>query len=238
MKQTIRLLVTGTLAALIALPAAAYDSKTWVLRAGIGMVEPKSHNFNLGSLDLGGGISLTSATVEVDSATSLTFSGTYMFTKHWGLDFLAAAPFEHDIDVAATISDGGTTESGRVKIGEVEQVPPTVSLQYHFAADATIQPYIGLGVNYTTFSGHKLTSEAQDAGILAMKLDDSVGVAAQIGLDWMLGDNWLVNVDVRWIDIEADATLTIDDGTGPVTGEIGGIQIDPWTYCLDVGYRF
>lgn len=238
MKRTMRLLAVGALAAMIAMPAAAHEAGTWVLRAGVGVVQPKSNNFALGSVDLGGGITLDSATVEVDSAVSLTLSGTYMFTQNWGLDILASWPFKHDIDIEATISDGVTTESGEVPLGETQHLPPTFSVQYHFAPDAEFQPYVGLGLNYTTFFSEELTSDAQAAGVLGLNLDDSFGVAAQLGADWLLGDKWLVNLDVRWIKIESDATLTIDDGTGPMTGEIGAIKIDPWVYSLNIGYRF
>ena len=42
--------------------------------------------------------------------------------------------------------------------------------------------------------------------------------------------NWFMNVDVRYISIESDASL---NGVG-----IGTVEIDPWIVGLNVGTRF
>lgn len=238
MKRATKSIAAAALAATVAIPAAAHEAGTWVLRGGVGTVAPKSNNLNLGSLDVGGGISLSSASVEVDDGTSLTLSGTYMFTENWAFDVLAAWPFKHDIDVAATIDDGTQVVSGSIPLGETEHLPPTFSVQYHFSPDAVFQPYAGVGLNYTTFFSEEVSSAAQAAGLSNLELDDSFGVAGQVGADWVFDNGWLVNFDVRWLNIESDATLTVDDGTGPVRGEIGSVEIDPWVYSLNLGYRF
>ncbi len=54
------------------------------------MVDPKSDNL----VDSDG---VDTIKVQVDSGTSLTLSGTYMFTRNWAFDILAAYPFSHDI---------------------------------------------------------------------------------------------------------------------------------------------
>ncbi len=218
--------------------ASAHEAGEWVLRAGVGQVAPKSGNLNIGSIDLGGGVSLDSASIEVDDGTSLVLSATYMFTDNWALDILAAAPFKHDIDVKASITAGGDTVAGSVPIGDTSHLPPTVSVQYHFSPGGQFQPYAGLGVNWTTFFDEGLTDDAIAVGFEDLSLSSSFGVAAQVGADWMLGDRWLVNLDLRWINIESDVKVTLDDGSGPFTGELGTVEIDPWVYQLNVGYRF
>ena len=95
-----------------------------------------------------------------------------------------------------------------------------------------------MGLNWTLFFDEGLTSDAQAVGFEDLSLDDSFGVAAQVGADWMIGERWLVNLDLRWINIESDVTVTLDDGSGPVTGKLGTVEIDPWVYQLNVGYRF
>ena len=62
----------------------------------------------------------------------------------------------------------------------------------------------------------------------------------QIGLDWLIGD-WVVNANVRYIQIETSARIGGDlaqalAGTG--AADIGDVKIDPWVYSLNVGYRF
>jgi outer membrane protein len=232
MKSLKHLLVAAGLLALVAAPALAYDEGTWIFRAGVGTAQPKSDNY---SETIDG----TSLSVDVDNGTSMTLSGTYMFTERWALDILASLPFSHDID--ATLDDG--IDSVTVPLAETKHLPPTVSIQYHFAPDANFQPYVGLGANWTTFFDTDLDSDtAALLGLEKLELDDSFGVAAQLGGDWRISDRWLLNIDVRYIDIETDTTIfAIDDTVDPPVTEkldIGTVEIDPWVYSINLGYRF
>ena len=212
MKSSKYLLAAGALLALVASPAFAYEAGTWVLRAGVGVVAPDSDNLVLDSDTI----------IEVDDGTSLTLMGTYMFSPNWAFDVLASWPFNHDIKLAGT------------KIAETDHLPPTFSVQYHFLPDSTFQPYVGAGLNWTTFFSTDVEQALIDLGIDDIDLDDSFGLALQFGGDFLLGDRWLVNVDVRWIDIESDLEATAFGETG----ELGTVKIDPWVYSLNLGYRF
>ena len=236
MKRPFVVLTSMLLGVVFATPALAHEAGQWILRGGVGVVMPKDNNLALPTITLP---PLTiDATVQVDDGTSMTLTGTYMFTENWAFDILAAWPFKHDINLDATIDDGTGPVSGSVPFGEVKHLPPTFSVQYHFMPDAKFQPFVGLGVNYTTFSGEKLNQDVVDAGILSFSLDDSFGAAAQLGADWLLSGQWLVNFDLRWIQIESDLNATVDDGTGPLTGTLGKVTIDPWVFAVNVGYRF
>ena len=237
MKRPFVVVASMLLGVALATPAVAHEAGQWIVRAGVGTVMPKDDNLTLPTIDLGGVI--VDATIQVDDGTSLTLTGTYMFTENWAFDILAAWPFKHDIDLDATIDDGTGPQSGTVPFGEVKHLPPTFSIQYHFAPDATFQPFVGLGVNYTTFSGEKLNQDVVDAGFVSFSLDDSFGVAAQVGADWVFDSQWLINFDLRWIQIEADLTATVDDGNGPQTATFPDpVKIDPWVFAVNVGYRF
>jgi outer membrane protein len=235
-----RFLLVGSTAVLglaLAVPAFAHEAGDWIVRGGIGTVMPKSNNLVLPFIEIGD-VSID-ARVKVDDGTSLTLSGTYMFKENWAFVILAAWPFIHDVDLDATVSDGVDTFSGVVPFGEVEHLPPTFSVQYHFSPDAKFQPFVGLGLNYTTFLSEDLTQDVIDAGIVDFSLDDSFGVAAQLGADWMLNDRSLINFDIRWISIESDLSATIDDGvSSPTTGELGTVKIDPWVFAINYGYKF
>ena len=181
--------------------ATAMEQGDWLIRLGVSNVDPKSNNHEL---------------VSVDSATSATITFSYMMTANWAVEVLAAYPFEHDIYVV-----------GGPEVGSTKHLPPTVSLQYHFLPDSTFQPYIGAGVNYTTFFSEKLYGPLEGS---QLSLDDSWGLAAEIGADFMLGEAWFLNVSARFIDINTDAKV---DGA-----DIGEVNIDPWVYGAHVGFRF
>lgn len=216
MRQMWKIFAAIALITLIAIPATAHEKGDWIFRAGVGVVDPKSTSFSDPDDDVA---------VKVDSGTSLTLNGVYMMTDNWAFEVLAAWPFKHDIN----LESGGVS----AKLADTKHLPPTFSFQYHFIPDGQFQPYAGLGLNYTTFMDTNLTQAAIDAGLVDIKLDDSVGVAAQIGADIMTSDRWLINIDLRWINIESDATL--DDG---VTAETAKIEIDPLVYSINVGYKF
>lgn len=196
-------------------PAQAYEAGDWLVRVGVSTVDPKSDNLDVDGDQL-----------EVDSGTTLTFNGTYFFTENWGLELLAAAPFNHDIELA-----------GVGKIAETDHLPPTLSIQYHFIPDGTFQPYVGAGLNATIFFSEdveQILVDALGATSVDLELDSSFGLAAQIGADFALSDKWVLNVEARWIDIDTDATLTVDGAEV----DLGEVEIDPWVYGVNIGYRF
>jgi outer membrane protein len=63
-----------------------------------------------------------------------------------------------------------------------------------------------------------------------LKLDDSFGPAPQFGMDIALSCPWFANADVRWFDIDSDATV---NGV-----HIGTVEIDPYSIGVSVGRRF
>ena len=228
----ILLVATGLLALGVA-PALAREPGTWTMYGGAGSVNPdgKLIFFTVPDDEFGD----VSVGLEIDRAASMTFGGTYMFDENWAVDILASMPFTHDI--RATVDMPG--ESGSAKIGEVKQLPPTLSVQYHFTTEGPFDPYLGLGVNYTRFYDEKLVSEAIDEGFQELCLDSSWGIAAQAGGEWALNENWLFSVDVRYIDIATDMELH-GDALIDVGGSfsLGEISVDPWVYSANIGYQF
>lgn len=225
------LLVAVTLLALGAAPALANEAGTLKFYMGAASVQPESK-----SLSFYDPLDEVTVGIEVDNASSMTIGVTYFMNQNWALDLLAALPFEHDVKAFASVPGEG---EGAARIGSVKHLPPTLSLQYYFTTEGGFDPYLGIGVNYTHFYDEKLISELVDEGIWDLCLDSSLGAAAQVGADWAIGDNWLLNFDVRFIDIEADATLEgpalVDFGEEL---EIGTINVDPWVYSVNLGYLF
>ena len=105
-----------------------------------------------------------------------------------------------------------------------------MSLQYHFAPEAFLNPYVGLGVNWTLFYSEKIAPVLADG----LRLDDSLGLAGQIGADLRFGDRWLVNFDVRYIDISTKARIKVEGQWLP----LGDVAIDPFVSSLMVGCTF
>ncbi|MGJ8687737.1 MAG: OmpW/AlkL family protein, partial [Spongiibacteraceae bacterium] len=205
---------------------------------GATQVEPREDSDELelnGSVLLLGG-SLTSpgqsSSVGIDNDTQLGITVEYFLDAHWGIELLAATPFEH------TATGRGAIQG--LDIAEFKHLPPTLMAVYHFSPMNGLQPYVGAGVNYTFIYDEDITPEAHAAfaglGLHNgnMKLDDSMGASLQAGVDYHVNDKWLINASARWIDIDTEAKIIFDSGDKLSTD----ISVDPWVYTLSVGYKF
>lgn len=210
MKKFLKSMMAAVVLIALAAPAMAHEKGDWIARAGVGQVDPQGTAYT-DPID-------PDFALKVDAGTSMTLTGVYMFSPNIGFEVLAAIPFNHDVELMG------------VKIAETDQLPPTFSLQYHFSPDAAFQPYAGLGLNYTLFSNTELVGNPPG---VVLDLDNSVGVAVQLGADYMLSDNWLVNFDFRWVSIESDATIS--DG---IDVEAFTVKLDPLVYSVNLGFKF
>jgi len=216
------------LALLFSFSVQAYEAGDFIIRGGAAYVDPQDDS----SLLSANGTDLANTGVSVDGDTQVGITAAYMFTNNIGLELLAATPFTHELSgEGSTLSGLGLDRS----IGEVEQLPPTLTVQYYFNNSSIVTPYIGAGVNYTIMLEDDLNSHAQGVlGTDKIELDDSVGLALQVGMDVAITDNLLFNAAVWNIDI--DTTAKIDDS---VLGDLEvDVDIDPWVYMLGVGYKF
>lgn len=195
--QTMKKITALTLAALMsttAAPALAQSQGDITLGLGLGWVEPtRSSTTAAGSIDVDGNLRPT-LTVE------------YFVADNIGVELLASWPFQHDINLA-----------GAGKVAETKQLPPTLSLQYHFTNKSGVTPFVGAGINYTYFFDD--TGKGALAGV-PVSLDDSWGLALHAGADVAINEKSAFRFDVRYIDIETDVKV----GGAP----IGKVKIDPW----------
>lgn len=223
----------------VAAPAAAYEKGTFVLRAGVTAVDPKINSYSMSESTP---TDRSSTFVDVRSATSMSLTGTFLFSEHWGIDLLLALPFRHDIDAYVSRPSPVPGEPGFIfdgKIGETEQLPPTLSLQYHFSPGTSLQPYVGLGINWTRFSDTRYTGLFEDIigePVSELILEDSTGIAVQVGGDWRVGERTVINFDVRWIDIDTD--VSIDGPNFDGEQKLFTAEIDPWVWSLSLGVHF
>lgn len=217
-----------------------------IVRAGITTVSPQSEQSTIYALnktvDLGAGA--ITASTEDDSQLGLNL--VYFLTDNIAIELLAATPFSHDITV--------DTGAGVVNLGQTKHLPPTLSALYYFNDPAAkFQPYLGLGINYTVFFEEKfnpaLTGDSspkivklggQDfepaaINLTNLKLKNSWGLSAQIGADYKLDEQWLINASARYIDI--DTTGTFNAVNDEVIGHVD-VSIDPWVYTVSIGYTF
>lgn len=191
------------------------------LRLGPAFVSPNSDSGVVRPLNL--------QEVEVEDGASLGIAFTYMLAKNLGLEVLGATPFKHDIK---SRSDLASVVPGT--IADTKHLPPTLSLQYYFNSDSKVRPYVGLGLNYTTFFDSNVKGSLRNLGYDKISLEDSFGLSAQLGLDVDITDRFFVGGSVYYMDINTEATIK---GTGLDTLKVD-VDIDPWVLMLSGGIRF
>ncbi len=224
----LRTAVTLGVATLFSANVMAAGAGDWLVRVGLGHVNPDTSSNNL----FVAGDELVGAQIDVGSNTRPIVNLTYMATDHIGFEVLAAWPFEHDIDGAGILDGAG-------KLGETKHLPPTFSVQYHMMPGAAFRPYVGVGLNYTTFFSTSTTPTLEGAlgGPSSMSIKDSFGVALQLGADFDITETLFLNLDLRWIQIEADARIRTQTEAGEVRSRIKA-DIDPLVFSAAVGFRF
>ena len=197
---------------LAATPTFAYEAGDILVKAGIVNVNPVDGNADTGALVAG-------SELDLSSDTQLGLTAVYMITSKFGVEVLAATPFTHTAE-----GDGGTIDGEDVLT--TKHLPPTVSAQYYpMGADSAIQPYVGLGLNYTFF-----WDEEDDAGLGSNGLKPSFGLAYSAGVDYMINDKWLVNASVWKVDIDTEVKGGDADGLE--------VEIDPVAFMFACGYKF
>nr|WP_233259059.1 OmpW family outer membrane protein [Rubrivivax albus] len=183
--------------------AQSNDSGDWLVRARA--VNLQSANKDSTGLDL----SVNDKTIpEVDI--------TYFFSPNLAAELILTYPQKHDI------------RAGGDKIGSLKHLPPTLTLQYHFGG-MSFRPYVGAGINYTRFSSVEFAPAVVTA--LDPSIDkNSFGLALQAGVDFPLGGGWLLNLDVKKVQIQTDV---FSAGT-----KAGTFKVDPLLLAVGVGKRF
>ncbi len=226
--KTVKWAMTAAVLALVA-PAMAYEAGDMIVRVGAAVVNP---NDDSDAVHLNGA-ALPASGVSVNSDMQLGITFTYMVADQWGIELLAASPFKHTVAGSGAILGG----LGLGDIADVKHLPPTLSAQYYFnGADSRFQPYVGLGVNYTAFFDEEASAGYEAVfGPSEVDLENSWGLAAQLGFDFQVAENLRLNAAVWYIDIDTEATLR--SPLSPAVVEVD-VDIDPLVYMIGLAYQF
>jgi outer membrane protein len=197
-----------------ALAAAALATVPFAAQAqaeGPWMVRARAVHLDSANKDSTGlGLSVNNKTLpEVDIS--------YFFTPNIAAELILTYPQKH------------TLYSNGAKIGSLKHLPPTLSLQYHFAPNATFRPYVGAGLNYTRFSSVNFDPAVQTALAPSIK-KNSYGLSFQVGADIELSKNLFLNVDIKKAQIDTDVYSK--------GNKVGTFKVDPLLVGVGLGMRF
>lgn len=201
-------------AALVLLLSAAAGSQalaqqvqegSWLVRVRAAHLDPANKSDPVGGVGASDRLTVESRTIpEIDIS--------YFFTPNWAAELVLTYPQKHRVYL-----DGAD-------IGSFKHLPPTLTVQYHFAPEKTWSPYVGAGINYTRISSVNLLGGNADLE------SSSIGPALQAGIDYKLNNKWSLNLDVKKIYIRSDVNTA--------AGTISQVKVDPLLIGVGIGYRF
>lgn len=188
----------------ISAEAIAQDSP-WLVRARVVNIDTANKSDQVGGVGAEDRITVGKKTIpEIDIS--------YFFSPNVSAELILTYPQKHDVYL-----DGNN-------IGTFKHLPPTLSAQYHFAPNSNINPYLGVGVNYTNISKVNLLG---GKGSLE---SSSFGLSVQAGVDFAIDKNWSLNFDVKKVQIRSDVKIA--------GAKASAVKVDPLLIGVGVGYRF
>lgn len=210
-------LAAAAVAAVAATPAQA-EQGDWLLRGRAILLAPTEDS---------SGIEPTFPNDEVSVSNSFApeVDISYFVTDNIAFELIAATA-KHDIGGKGSLEPIG-------KLADTWVLPPTLTLQYHFAPNAKVRPYVGAGLNYTLFYSEDTSSDLNAAiGDTDIDLESSFGFALQAGVDFDLNEKLFLNLDVKYIDIDTEAKLT----TGSLINRVD-VDINPIVVGIGIGMK-
>lgn len=208
--------------------ATAMESGDWLIRSRFATVYP---DYQARTITYQGLPTQNSGT-DMDESYTLEADITYMIAKHWGVELSADSSSKHTL----TADNRAFFPFVQKRIGETRLLPSALVVQYHLVPDATISPYAGLGAHYALFFDEKLNSslDANVDDVSTLKFNDTVGLVAQVGADYNIDNDWVFNIDFKYLNIDTSAHLS-----STVLGKVDiDMDIDPWIIGFGMGRRF
>jgi len=208
-----------TLATGAATGASAQNANDWqVARKGDWIVTGRITDVSSGADDsifTSAGVD-TGLNVDVGNSTMPTLGFTYFLTDNFSVEAILGTT-QHEIR-----AQGGATD---VAVHETWVLPPVVTLQYRPMPEARVSPYVGAGINYMLFYS------GEDKNGFTVDLEDGFGYALQAGADVALTGPWTLNVDVKKVWFDTEATVN----GGALTSDVA---LDPWVVSVGFGRKF
>jgi len=158
-------------------------------------------------------------------------------SDQWSVVFLAGVPPTIKMEGAGTVAGAGT-------IGSAKAWTPAVLATYSFTNVPGFRPYVGAGVNYAYFTDEDVRSVYTGAfggTSSTMKLKSSWGPVVQLGVEYPIAKNWVI--DLSYLHYWIKTTETFTTVTPTPAGNVnlvrsGKVKANPDMIGLVVGYRF
>lgn len=214
------------------LSAMSLNSQAEGNRFDIGIANAQMHS---SAADITGRFVPPGVNLSIGDATTLFLAYSRAITDNIDIQISGGYPPRYKTTAKGVATLGSVPWAGQT-IGSAKEAAPSVFVNYTFTGhDAQIQPYVGIGINYTRFFDVKSTSanDAANGGPTSIGMTNSHGVAAKIGIRYKVDKEWSVNAHIS----SADVTSQLTTNTAGIT-RTTHIDFKPLIFVLSAGYSF
>ena len=224
--------VTLTAAASLCRPTAALADDVQANTVRVGMYAIFYH---VKAADLQGPFVPPGVNVDLKNTQTAYFAYIRRLTSYLDLELAFGVPPKTETVGRGPATLGSVPYNGQV-IATSKWLAPTLLFDYKFLDESSaFRPYIGVGVNYTSFYDRQVTSAgtAATGGPTRLSLTSSVGPAGTVGLKYQPGTRW--SVIASYSISSVDSNLKADTAGAIRTTRI---HFGPQALVVAAGYSF
>ena len=213
MQPTLRPLAAA-LTALVLSPAVM--AQDWTVKLGVIRYDTHSRTTGISGIGIPQG-----ADAKVGDATTVVFVLERALTPNVSAELVMGVPPRIHAKATGSVAFLGDD------ILSAQNWAPTALINYNFGeAGQTLRPYVGIGVNYTSFRSIRSSLAPK------VEMSDSVGLAVQAGLHYALNKQLGLYASVARVQVKSNLVATAS------TVLTTTIDFRPTTYSAGLSYKF
>jgi outer membrane protein len=221
---------TAAVSLYCAAPALADDVPSNSARIGLYSVF-----FHVSADDLSGPYVPPGANIDAKNVETLYLAYVRRLSPHFDVELAVGYPPLQKTVGKGPATLGSVPYDGQV-IATARWLAPTLLVEYKFLSEnSKWRPYIGAGVNYTTFYDRDSTAQgnAASGGPTKISLTPSWGAAGTVGMAYNIVNNW--NLYASYSISQVKTKLSADTAGVIRTSQI---SFGPQALVVSVGYSF
>jgi outer membrane protein len=209
MKKTLVLLAAT-------LVSGATMAQDWTVKAGAIRYDTHSKTTGIKGIGIPPG-----ADAETGDSTTLLLALERKLTPNISLELVVGIPPTTKAKATGSVAFLGND------VLSAKNVAPTLVLNYNFFEESqALRPYLGIGVNYTTFRSIKSTLAPK------VEMSDSTGLVVQAGVNYAINKQMGLFASIARVDVKSDLVATAS------TVLTTTIDFRPITYAAGVWFKF
>jgi outer membrane protein len=185
--------------------------------------------------DISGAYVPAGVNLKVRNVQTLYFAYVRKLTPDWDMELAAGLPPKTETEGKGPATLGSVPYNG-VVISTAKWFAPTLLFNYNILSEGhKFRPYIGAGINYTTFYDRRSTpaGDAASGGPTKISLSRSIGPAATAGISYKPNANWGIFASYSVTRVNSHLTTN----TAGVV-RTSSIKFGPQALVVSVGYAF